>query len=237
MVTFEELMTLNLRDFHGNFPSNRRLLEWFTVLEAGWVHDGYPDKPHAKLHSGKHSTGYFLCKRVLQYGNLREILAAVIVHELKKVMSLDTVHGVFGAPNSSTTLAADVGRLIGVPNHEIEKNIGTDGSVVMTFKPDAPIRKGANLLRVEELVTTLDSSNKATAAVINRNPHPVNILPQIGVLVYRPPVICRQQPNGSLIVPAIECQVDAWEPRDCPLCKKGSLAIEPKGANWAQLVS
>jgi len=228
---------VEFRDESWFFPRPLDILEWFALLQAGWVHNGDPKKPHAKLHSGKCSTGFFLCKKVLKFGNLRRILAACLIHEMKG-FRLDKVDGVFGAPYSSITLAADVADLLCVPNYIVEKGPKDEnGKDTMVFKSDDPIPEDSILLRVEELITTLDSARMAQQAIIKGNPYPVQFNRFIGALVYRPPEIHRVLEDGSLIVPFIEREIAAWDPSVCPLCKAGSAALPPKGENWAKLVA
>ena len=236
MITREVLMALR-RTTPKSFnplPTAEEALEWFRVLEAGWVHGGDPKKPHAKLHSGKCSTGFFLCKRVLAFGNLREILAACIIAELDKI-GFSQIDGVFGSPYSSILLAGDVARLLNVKVYVPEKDPTDPVGKRMIFKPDDPIPSGSTLLQIEELVTTGDSCEASKQAIITGNPHPVNFARQVGVLVHRPPKIVRALPDGRVIMPFIERQVDACEPADCPLCAQGSIPLSPKGDNWAKL--
>jgi len=216
-------------------PSEEEVLGWFEIMRAGWVHNGDPKKPHAKLHSGKCSDGFFLCKRVLAHGNLREILAACIKDRLRKA-GLDKIDGVFGSPYSSILLAGDVGRLMGVPTYVPEKDPLDPAGKRMLFKADDPIPEGAVLLQIEELVTTFDSGEAAKQAIIIGNPYPVKFAQFVGVLVHRPPKIVRELPDGRTIVPFIERQVNAWEPGKCPRCKEGSKSLPPK-TNWAELTA
>lgn len=228
-----DALRMEYRDEKWRLPLDEDILEWFRLLEAGWVHSGDPKKPHAKLASGKCSTGFFLCKRVLKFGNLREILAACIIRKL----GLIDVDGVFGAPYSSITLAADVARLLGVPNYIVEKGPkDAKGKDTMVFKDDDPIPEGSELLQVEELITTSGSCDAAKQAIITGNPFRVEFAPFIGVLVHRPPEIVRALPDGRKIEAVVERKVDAWDPADCPWCKQGSLALLPK-TNWAELTA
>jgi len=218
-------------------PSSEDALEWLGLCQAGWVYKGNPTKPHVELASLKHSTGFFLCRKLLKYGNLREIIAACIIARLREA-GIGEVDGVFGAPSSSTTLAADVGRLLRVPNYELEKGPkDAAGKTTMVFKADDPVPADSVLLSIEELMTTTESNSAARRAIVDANPYPVQFAPFIGVFVYRPPVIRRQAPNGDIIVPFVEKQIDAWDPQDCPECKKGSVAIKAKGDNWVKLLA
>lgn len=241
MIDKQQLMKLRLDGYHSetNLPGPEQVLEWFAVLEAGWVHNGDKTKPHALLRSGKHSTGYFLCKRVLKYGNLREILAACMLRDLREAMGshLASIGGVFGSPYSSILLAGDIARLLNVPAYVPEKGPkGDDGEDTMVFKADDPIPGGTCLLQVEELVTTWTSGEKTKRSVITGNPNPVNFVPFVATLVHRPPELNRLLLDGRTIVPFIARQVDAWEPEECPLCKAKSVALAPK-ANWAALTA
>jgi orotate phosphoribosyltransferase len=219
----------------GFLPTPEDVLEWFKILEAGWIHDGDPAKPHAKLHSGKCSNGFFLCKKVLAYGNLREILAYCIIRNLRNAgLEEKKVGGVFGSPYSSILLAGDVARLLGVKVYVPEKDPNNPKGMI--FKPDDVIPEGTQLLGIEELITTFDSAAATAQAITVGNPYPVTFLPFVGVLVFRPSMINRLSPDGRQIVSVIEKQVDAWDPADCPFCKQGSKPLPPK-TNWAELTS
>lgn len=236
--TLEGLKKLYLcEDFlREDLPTPEDVLEWFALLEAGWMHNGDPSKPHAKLSSGKCSNGFFMCKKVLAYGNLREILAACVIAKLKEAgLEVGQIHGVFGAPYSSILLAGDVGRLLGAKNYVPEKDPDDPDKKKMKFKADDVVPANATLLQAEELITTSGSAGLTSRAVAEGNPHPVLFAPFVGVLVYRPPKIERTLPDGRVIVPFIEKQVDAWDPAECPLCKAGSIPLPPKGENWAKL--
>jgi orotate phosphoribosyltransferase len=247
MLTIKDLMNFRLsRTARGwrydnghtyeELPSAEEVLEWFKILQAGWVHNGDPKKPHAKLHGGKCSTGFFLCKRVLSYGNLREILAACIIRELDIHPGAE-INGVFGSPYSSILLAGDVARLLRVKVYVPEKDPDDLSKKRMIFKPDDPAPEGSVLLQIEELVTTWDSGSATAQAMTLGNPYPVKFAPSVGALIHRPPVINRELPDGRKLVPLIERQVDAWEPADCPLCKQGSIPVAPKGENWSKLTA
>ncbi|MCX6720617.1 MAG: hypothetical protein NTW11_02330 [Candidatus Staskawiczbacteria bacterium] len=223
----------------GSFPTPEEVLTWFNLLQAGWVHNGDPKKPHAVLHSGLHSTGFFLCKRVLAYGNLREILAECIVNKLYTAGGesfMKSIGGVFGSPYSSILLAGDIARLMEVKVYVPEKDPADPDGKKMRFKPDDPIPAGTILLQIEELVTKFDSGDATKQAIIDGNSNPVEFAKFVGVLVYRPPEIAPELPDGRTIIPFIQKRVDAWDPKYCPLCSKGSKVVSPK-TNWAELTA
>jgi len=219
----------------SDLPYPEEIMKWFELLGAGWVHNGNPAKPHAVLHAGDHSTGFFLCKKVLAYGNLREVLAACIIRKLRAT-NLEKVDGVFGSPYSSILLAGDVARLLGVKIYVPEKDPTDPEKKRMIFKPDDIIPEGAVLLQIEELVTTGKSCDAARDAIIAGNPYPVKFASYVGVLVHRPKEINCSLSDGRTIISVIERKVNAWKPDDCPLCKRGSLALFPK-TQWAELTA
>lgn len=220
-----------------NAPSAEEIMHWFEVLEAGWVHDDNPKRPHAKLHSGKCSDGFFLVKKVLKYGNLREVLAAALVAKIPGPWR-DKIGGVFGAPYSSITLAADVARLLGVPNFIVEKGPKTfDNKAAMIFSADDPIPVDTMLFQVEDLITTFDSAQLTQEAIMAGNPEPVCFIPYIGAVVYRPSVYFDSY-GGRRVIALVDKTVSAWDQADCPLCKQGSIPLPPKvKGNWAKLTA
>ena len=126
------------------------------------------------------------------------------------------------------------GRLLGVKTYVPEKDPKDPAGKNMIFKPDDPIPAGATLLQVEELITMFDSGAATKDAIIKGNAEPVEFAPFVATLVYRPPVIARNLADGRKILPFIEKQVNAWDPKDCPLCAAGSVPISPK-LNWNKL--
>lgn len=237
MWTVEALKSLDQKYWLAHRLSPETVLEWFKVLGAGWVFEGDPKKPHAVLHSGKHSNGFFLCKRILGYPNLRENLAGALLRDLRE-MSAGQFDGVFGAPYSSILLAGDVGRMAlpSVKTYVPEKDPTDPSGKRMIFKPDDPIPRGAILLQVEDLITTSASAEATQQAIVGGNPNSVKFAPVIGTIIHRPPTIEHKLPDGRHIVALVERQVDAWDPADCPLCKAGSKPISPK-SNWVELTA
>jgi orotate phosphoribosyltransferase len=235
MITKASLQKLYLRQL-TSLPTPEEVLEWFKVLEAGWVYSGDYSKPHAQFHSGKHGDVFFLCKRVLAHGNLREILAACMIAKMEK-LTIKKIDGVFGSPYSSVLLAGDIGRLLGAKTYVPEKDPTDPKGKRMLFKSDDRIPEGDIILQIEELVTTFDSGEATKQAVIDSNPNPITFAPLVLALVNRPPVIEHVLLDGRALVPFIERQASAWEPADCPLCKAGSEPVTPKGSNWAKLTA
>ena len=96
------------------------------------------------------------------------------------------------------------------------------------------IPESANVLQIEELITTSFTVNKVKEAIEKENQFPVNFVPVIGVLVHRPPELPITHYGDREVVFLIEKRVWAVDQEECGLCKKGSKRYKPKD-NWAKL--
>jgi orotate phosphoribosyltransferase len=86
------------------------------------------------------------------------------------------------------------------------------------------------VLTVEDVITTGGSVEKTDAAVFISGGE---LFPFILTLVNRSGLA---EVSGREIVALINQPMPMWQPDDCPLCKRGSIAIRPKGAaNWTAL--
>ena len=175
------------RAFNNSTLSPEEILEWFDVLDAGWMHDGDSKKPHAELTSGMCSNGFFDCMRVLCYPSLRRILAHQLVRKLKdQGLTNDNVDWVIGSPYAAITFSGDVAYGFFKAIHGFtEKDPAPDNPKKMVWRRMA-IPKGANILQIEELITTSGTFKEVQRAVVAGNPEPVNFLPVVGTLVHRP---------------------------------------------------
>ncbi len=226
------------RAFNDRTLSPEEILEWFDVLDAGWMHSGNPKDPHAELSYGKCSNGFFDCMRVLCYPNLRRILAHQLVRKLKdQGLTNDDVDWVIGSPYAAITFSGDVayGFLKAIHGFT-EKDpliIPTDPKRKGMLWQRMTIPKGANVLQVEELITSSGTFKEVRRAVEKGNSDPVNFIPTVGVLVHRPSKLPADYGDRK-VVALVEKEVWAVEPSECSLCKAGSKRLKPK-ANWEEL--
>lgn len=202
---------------------------------ALWIHDGNPQRPHALLTSGKHSNGFFNSELVMEDSLLLDEACFDLVKLLEREgVTLNDVDRVVGPAMGAITLAHDVSRHIGRVRDRFclrayTENEPAGNSFVMAFKK-TKIRSGERVLPVEDVLTTGGSVNLTADAVELDGGV---ILPFVAVLVNRSGL---SDASGKKIVALIDRQMPMWEPDDCPLCKEGSEAIRPKGAeNWARL--
>lgn len=231
-LTKKDLLRFRKEDFRFSCLTGVMVLEWFKILDAGWIYQGDPDpaKPHAELTSEKCSNGFFDCRRVLCYPNLAEIMAVQLVRNFS--LPVPRVDAVIGSPYSAITFSYEVARYLGVPHFFTEKDPADPKGKAMVWKGELP--GGSIVLQVEELITTLGTAMAVREAVISKNPDPVAFLNYIGTCVHRPDKLPADLAR-CVVVSLVERQVSAWSPEDCPYCKVGSRRVRPRG-NWAKLI-
>jgi len=229
----KNIWDINPKDYDDTFLSAKEVLSLFDLCDAGWMHDGDPKKPHAELSSGKCSNGFFDCGRVLCYPNLRRILAHQLVLRLKfyQKLSNDQVDWVIGSSYAAITFSGDVAYGFKAVHGFTEKDPSDPKKQVWQRMM---IPEGANVLQVEELITTAKTFNEVRRAVIAGNSESVNFLKIIGALIHRPPKLPVDYGDNKKVVALVEKEVWAVEPEDCPLCAKGSPRLKPK-THWKEL--
>ena len=99
----------------------------------------------------------------------------------------------------------------------------------MAFKR-RPVKEGEYVLIVEDVITSGGSVSVMTDAISRAGAHSS---PFVLSLLNRSPF---SEIAEKRIISLVDYHLPTWEPDDCPLCKKGSEAIWPKGVgNWAKL--
>jgi hypothetical protein len=235
ITTLAQLRALNPRDFDNTDVPPEEMLQWLSIVEAGWMHPGDPNMPHAELFSGLCSNGFFVCQKLLRFPNVCEILGRQLGRKLSVAMvrlGIDNFDAVVGSPYSSITISYEVAKFFGAMHGIPQKDPADPKGKKMIWKEEFPM--GTKILRVEELVTTSASTQEITRAITTQNPYPVEFLPVVGVFVHRPPQVPMDYWN-MLMVSLVEKEIWAVPPDKCDLCKQGSRPLKPKGANWALL--
>lgn len=211
------------------------ILNWFKIAEAYWLHDGDWAHPHAELTKGNCSNGFFDCLRVLRYFNLSKILAGQLANKIRKAMGYGPVDVIVGSPMAGITFAHDVGQFLGAKIFVfVEKDPDDPKKKICR---DQKIPNGASVLQIEELITTAGTARDVQLAVEAMNGEPVDWLPYIGVLVHRPSEPVTHYGNRR-VISVIEKIIWSADPKDCPLCAKGSPRLKPKTPgtnNWDRL--
>ncbi|MCL2434601.1 MAG: orotate phosphoribosyltransferase [Lentimicrobiaceae bacterium] len=164
---------------------------------------------HFLLSSGRHSSRYCQCAKLLQYPDKAAKVLAVVVEKLK-----DTpVDIVVGPAMGGIIVAYELGRQLGVPAIFTERE---DGKMVL--RRGFEIQSGQRVLITEDVVTTGKSSLETIEAL---KPYGAEI---VGI------ACIANRSTGNIEYPifdAIKLDIESWEPENCPLCKEGIPYVKP----------
>lgn len=207
------------------------ILGWFDVCDAGWMHNNDPNKPHAELTSGKCSNGFFDCLRVFSYPNLCEIFGRQLAKRLMKEGIVKKIDWVVSSAYAAINFGQEVAKGLRARFGFTEKDPADSKKQVWQR---LTIPKGANVLQIEELITTSGTFREVHRAVAEGNSEKqLNFLSVVGTLIHRPPKLPADYGDRK-VVALIEKEVWAVERKDCPLCTKGSPRLRPK-TYWKEL--
>lgn len=211
--------------------TEEQIIQWFDLCDAIWMHDGNPKKPHAELTSGKCSNGFFDCMRVLKYPQFNHVLAFHLAKKLR-TQGITDVDWVIGSPYAAITFSYEVAKHFDAIHAFPEKDPSFPKGKKMVWRR-LIIPKGAKVLQIEELITTSGTFQEVRQAIECGNPEPVEFLPEVGVLVHRPPKLPADYGNRK-VVALLKREVWAVEQSKCHLCKAGSVRYGPK-SHWPEL--
>ena len=201
----------------------------FGKCSAMWTYQGQEGEPHALLAKGGHSDGYFNVNVVTQFPSFCNDFAWRISKKLLEEGTIDAVV-------SSSYAAIPFG-------HAVAKEL--EAVFVFTEKQGKEqvwagrfeLPKGTRVLQVEELITTMGTTESVRQAVQKDNPNPVEFVEidgkvAVATIVHRPAELPIEYSDYK-VVALMEREVHNWLPEECPLCKDGSEALKPK-PNWAE---
>ncbi len=211
----------------------REQIDWlqkFKDLEALWIHDGDPQKPHALLTGGKHSNGFFNSGLIMESPPLLHDAVLDLSDLLWKAGCHPyMVERVVGPAVGAIPLAYEMARsYYGHDLYEKRRFAYTEKDGDKFKLKRTTLRLGEKVLLVEDVITTGDSVELSAQAIEEAGGE---VLPYVGALVNRSEFTCI---NGREIITLVRKPLSNWEPADCPHCKTGSEALRPK-ANWALL--
>jgi orotate phosphoribosyltransferase len=174
---------------------------------------------HFLLSSGRHSDKYFQCAKLLQYPDKAreafEDVAAKIKEDIKEgKLKVDIIAG----PAMGGIIAAwELARQLELPAIFTER----DENGKMTLRRGFEVEKGANILIVEDVVTTGKSYLECAAALESAG----------GVISSLSCVVDRRAENAPDIpfpfYPAVKLSAGNWDESECDLCKKGLPVVKP----------
>lgn len=232
MLNKIQLLNLKVKEFLGVTLTQEEILEFFSVLDAFWMHSGDPKDPHAELTSGLCSNGFFDCLRVLSYLNLSDILAYQMARKVRNVIGSQRIDWTIGSPMAGITFAHDVGRYLEATQNMCLEKDPADKKRMLWNRMKIP--EGETVLQIEELITTAHTLNEVERAIREGNKDQVSFLPYVPVLVHRPPKLPMEYYGERKVIPLVEKEIWAVPQDQCPLCRAGSKRYKPK-ANWAAL--
>lgn len=230
-MTKEELIALDpLRV--NRLLSEKEIVYMAKTLDAYWGYNYEAAKQgrlgmHAILKSKLHSDGFFASWLMLQYPNIRKIVANQLVLRFNQ-LGISKPDWVAGIPDGATELGENVAQIMEVRNAKMRKE---NGRIVLV----SSIGPKESVLLVEDFCTRGTGFKEAVMNIKSKQPH-LKILPYELVILNRG-VLKEIEIEGAgsfKIVPLAEHRVNDWEPKECPLCKMGSIPIKPKATdeNW-----
>ena len=150
--------------------------------ETGALLDG-----HFILTSGRHSSSYFQCARVLQHPQYLTQFAEMIAEHFNK----EKIDAVISPAIGGVVLGTEVGRILNIRTIFAERKDG-DMCIRRGFK----IEPGENILIVEDVITTGGSVREVMDQVINHK----GTISGVGVMVDRSNGSVALHPNQFSII-------------------------------------
>ena len=163
--------------------------------ETGALLDG-----HFILTSGRHSSSYFQCARVLQHPQYLTHFAEMIAEHFNK----EKIDAVISPAIGGVVLGTEVGRIFNARTIFAERKDG-DMCIRRGFK----IEPGENILIVEDVITTGGSVREVMDQVINHK----GLISGVGVMVDRSNGSIALHPNQFSII-AMEAK--SYGPNEVP---------------------
>ncbi len=176
---------------------------------------------HFLLSSGKHSSQYFQCARLLQYPDrAAEVISGVTAKiEAEIKAGRLAVDSVIGPAMGGIVVAYELGRQLGKPAFFTERN--DDG--VMALRRGFEIKPGEKIIIAEDVVTTGKSTLETAEQIAALG----------GVVVASICVVDRRPADAADPFPwplfaALRQPAVLWDATDCELCKEGKTpAVKP----------
>ena len=160
--------------------SKKKILEIFK--KTGALLDG-----HFVLTSGRHSSSYFQCAKVLQHPKYLTLFAELIAKHFEK----EKIDLVISPAIGGVVLGTEVGRILNARTIFAERKDG-DMCIRRGFKID----KGENILIVEDVITTGGSVREVMDQVIKHK----GLISGVGVMVDRSNGLVVLHPNQFSII-------------------------------------
>lgn len=195
-------------------------------------------KGHFLLSSGLHSDTYLQCALILQYPEIAEKLARLLVKKILstyQLINLSTIAAVVSPALGGIIIGQEVARVLGCRAIFTEREEGK-----MTLRRGFQIKKGEKVLVVEDVITTGGSTQEVINVVKNAGGKVV----AVGCLVDRryEPITGSYRSGGQArlclsfgeqakfaypLAPLLKLEIKNYQSQECPLCKKNISLVKP----------
>lgn len=177
---------------------------------------------HFLLSSGKHSSQYFQCARLLQHPDRAALVIGDVVEKLKDAKI--SANAVIGPAMGGVVVAYELGRQMGLPAFFTERN--DEG--IMTLRRGFEIAKGEKIIIAEDVVTT----GKSTLETAEQIEAMGGVIVASICIVDRRPAPPRgkhdESPFPWPLFAAARIPAVLWDAADCELCREGKTpAVKP----------
>lgn len=176
-------------------------------------------KGHFLLSSGLHSNGYVQCAKILQYPELAEKLANLLVDKL-------TTHNLQLTTNCDVVISPAIGGII--IGQEVARRLKCRAifcereNGIMKLRRGFEIKKGERCLIVEDVITTGSSTKEVKEVIKNCG----------GKVIGVASIIDRSSGSFDGCVSLLKLKIKTHTPDDCPLCKKKIPLIKPGSRDY-----
>lgn len=198
---------------------------------------------HAELKSGRCSDGFFWAAAILDDPVICQIMAQQLVNRYLGRFPLPDY--IAGIPKGASKLGEAFAKIVNIPVARLEK---VDGRIQLI----GGIPSGKKILLIEDVCTkgcTKGTGFTEAVKLIYSTCPAVNFIPAEPVIINRgglEKVIVELAEGPSIragllfkVMPIVTCRINDWAKEECPLCKIGSLPIQPKKTadSWDTLIN
>lgn len=171
-------------------------------------------KGHFKLTSGRHSDTYMQCAKLFVDTESSAKLCAALAEKLSGIPCDIIVSPAVGG----ILMGYEMARQLKVPNIFAERENGS-----MTFRRGFSLPADANVIVVEDVVTTGGSVKEVVALVKESG---ANVTAVASIV---------DRSNGKVdfgvkFVNLVSMEVVSYEPEECPICKEGKIPVYKPGS-------
>ncbi len=169
---------------------------------------------HFLLSSGKHSSQYFQCARLLQFPDQAAQVIESVADKIRAEIQAGTLKAdiIVGPAMGGIVVAYELGRQLGLPAIFTERN--DEG--IMTLRRGFEIEPGQRIIIAEDVVTT-GKSTMETAGQLEKLGG--KIVGSICVVDRRPADAA--EPFPWPLFTALRQPAEIWDDDSCPLCRDG----------------